>query len=372
MPLDRTYRVVDGERIEGVLRPVFVRNGDYYLTNMAIFADGAIDCWGWTDLDGLRGKLESGWIATELEPDGRASVHHLASWRFAEPATAVSAEDLLGEVADVIEELNGRPTSAERCLEAVSRYLETRREEDRLALRAAYEAIPSHQRVYVLGDMDHRDVPLRLLVAGIGDVCDDYTTYELEYADDAMTRDGHLVVTEQVRQWALDYFAEYGVPGFRRREPRETTTSPTVVLNYGKPMYPESHGLRNEFPAPITVDGTTYPTVEHAYWALSTTDEALAERVRAGDSAAARDLAAEGPSRPGWDDVRLAVMTELLRTKFDQHPDLADVLLATGDGRIHYASAPSPFWGTGEEGRNWIGRLLELVRSELQARRHGL
>ncbi|MEU8363284.1 NADAR family protein [Nonomuraea sp. NPDC048882] len=65
-------------------------------------------------------------------------------------------------------------------------------------------------------------------------------------------------------------------------------------------------------------------------------------------------------------------MTELLRAKFRQHPDLAEVLLATGDGRIHYGSANSPFWDTrGSAGRNWMGRLLELVRAELVADRVG-
>ncbi|WP_146178633.1 NADAR family protein [Nonomuraea fuscirosea] len=86
----------------------------------------------------------------------------------------------------------------------------------------------------------------------------------------------------------------------------------------------------------------------------------------------ARDLAAGAERRPHWPDVRLAVMADLLRAKFLQHPDLAEVLLATGDGRIHYRFANSPFWDTRDSARrNWIGRLLELVRAELVAERVG-
>jgi predicted NAD-dependent protein-ADP-ribosyltransferase YbiA (DUF1768 family) len=69
--------------------------------------------------------------------------------------------------------------------------------------------------------------------------------------------------------------------------------------------------------------------------------------------------------RPGWPAVRAAVMARLLRAKFAQHPQLAEALLATGDGRIEYGGLASPYW-TGD-GRNWAGRLLELIRSELAA-----
>ncbi|GAA1784180.1 hypothetical protein GCM10009682_02950 [Luedemannella flava] len=63
-------------------------------------------------------------------------------------------------------------------------------------------------------------------------------------------------------------------------------------------------------------------------------------------------------------------MHALLRAKFDQHPRLADVLVATGDARIDY-SAHSAYWSGGPKGRNWLGRLLELVRSEIVAQRAG-
>jgi predicted NAD-dependent protein-ADP-ribosyltransferase YbiA (DUF1768 family) len=59
-------------------------------------------------------------------------------------------------------------------------------------------------------------------------------------------------------------------------------------------------------------------------------------------------------------------MLRLLRLKLEQHPDLAEVLTATGDARIRYSDLGSPFWSSGSEpGGNWVGRLLELVRSEL-------
>lgn len=70
--------------------------------------------------------------------------------------------------------------------------------------------------------------------------------------------------------------------------------------------------------------------------------------------------------------MRLAVMGGLLEAKFTQHPALSEVLLSTGDSVISYTGlSDSPFWRDvpDSRGRNWMGRLLELTRSELVARR---
>ncbi|MEV4807389.1 hypothetical protein AB0K18_45980 [Nonomuraea sp. NPDC049421] len=80
---NRPCRVVDGERIEGAFLPIFIRNGaTYHLSELKVFADGAIYSWEWGDLGGLRAKLESGRVATTFDEGARASVHRLASWRF--------------------------------------------------------------------------------------------------------------------------------------------------------------------------------------------------------------------------------------------------------------------------------------------------
>ncbi|MET8861975.1 NADAR family protein [Nonomuraea sp. NPDC004580] len=374
---NRTYRVVDGERIEGVFRPVFIRNGDtYYLSELKVFSDGAIYYWEWGDLDGLRSKLEAGWVATTFDEGARASVHQLVSWRFSEVDAWITAEELLGEVADAIERLNGRPDSTDRCIAAALRYVDSRTEADRLALRAAYEAIPAHLRIFALGDMDARDIPLRVLASEVGETWDEDVFFEFEDGSEAL--DDDCAVTEEGLRAAFEYFADWRRPdpaAIARREadgPAEAR-SPTVKLTYGRPMYPRTHGLRNEFAASIEIAGVVYPTVEHAYWALSTDDEGARERIRtAPNSTQARDIAVGAERRPHWPDVRLVVMAELLRAKFAQHPELAEVLLATGDGRIEYQYADSEFWDTsGSAGRNWMGRLLELVRAELVADRIG-
>jgi predicted NAD-dependent protein-ADP-ribosyltransferase YbiA (DUF1768 family) len=371
VPNVRISREVDGERVEGITRPVFIRNGkDYFLTDLEIYADGSIFCWEWVDLAGLKAKLASGWVATSFEPGARASAHHLASWHFADPQSWMKPEWLLGEVADAIDTLNGRPDSTGRCLLALDQYLQSRMEEDRAALRAAYEAIPEHLRRYALGDMDRKDWPLRVLCTGTGGRIDTY------YSDPRFE-----TVTEEMHQQALGYFADRQQERekwARRSYPDgpEGADSPTVHLNqvvYAK-GWPENPGvlaLRNEYPAAIVADSVSYPTVVHAYWTLAAADPAAAEQIRVADRPYdAEKLAEQAAIRADWPVIRIAVMARLLRAKFAQHPQLAEILLATGDSRIEYTSLGSGYWNAGRgQGRNWMGRLLELVRAEIAAQR---
>jgi hypothetical protein len=95
--------MVDGARIEGTWRPAFIRNGDsYYLTDLLIFADDKVDCWGLVDFEEFCGKVRTGWVATSFIDGAQASAHLLASWRMTDPVSAVSAEELIAEVADEI------------------------------------------------------------------------------------------------------------------------------------------------------------------------------------------------------------------------------------------------------------------------------
>ena len=57
-----------------------------------------------------------------------------------------------------------------------------------------------------------------------------------------------------------------------------------------------------------------------------------------------------------------------LRAKFEQHPDLARNLVATGDARLVEESNMDAFWGIGKKGigQNMLGVLLMEVRSSLQ------
>ncbi|MGP4024469.1 NADAR family protein [Actinomadura sp. 3N407] len=369
--LNRIHRVEDGRRIEGVARPIFIHNMSYHLTNLLVFADGAIHCWEWVDLDGLRGKLDSGWVVTEVPEGGEVSAFELGRWKVAEPMFGLTAEMLLGEVADDIEKLDGRPDSTDRCLAALDRFLESRDEADRLALREAYLAIPEHKRHYSLGDMDNKDRPLIYLCTDIGD-----PPIGGWFQDDD-------TVTEAMREWALEYFADRdrARAEHQAKRPADDPEQLAGAIHIGGRVFPQGppedvglYTLQNEYPSPIEIGSVVYPSVKHAYWAMSTADPDVRERIRTAETPYGAQEIAEGASRvENWPQVRTAVMAGLLRAKYAQHPELADILIGTGDAPIGYTGLGSNHWRTyGEQGRNWVGRLLELVRSELQAHRAGI
>jgi hypothetical protein len=255
-------------------------------------------------------------------------------WDFGRVRSSVlTPESLIAEVRDDIDRLNGRPDATERAWRAVDAFRAEPTEERRAALRAAYEQIPEHERHLALADHSVGDGPLYDLAMGIGpEVTAGQYRAALAYFDE---------------EWgdARECLVRFG----RAPEPED---HPTVLLAPWPPAAgaPEPPGLvvlRNEWPAPIRVGDVDYASVSEAWAAI--------------------DPPAEG---------RTAVMAALLRAKYGRHPELAAVLAGTGTARIHWephwADADASFWGCQADGRNWMGRLLEVVRGELHLERLNL
>ena len=356
----RTSRDVDGEDVVGSWRHVFINNGgSYFLTDLTVYADGLVDCWGLITLDEFRDKLRTGWVATSFKEGARASAHEVASWTFTNVQSWVSADELFSEVADQIQSLNDRPDSSDHCLEALETYLADQTEANRMLLADAFTAIPDHRKNYILGDMDARAWPLRVLITPVG-------------ADLAGE-----IVTEDRRAEALAYFAEREASR-QESAARKPPVAAAVVVpgsfhHKGWPDPPGILALHTQYPAPVTIGNVTYPTVEHAYWALRTTDPAVREAILAETNPyGLTRLAAESPARHGWDAALQATITQLLRAKFQQHEALAQQLLATGEGRIVFQATGFGDAYAYNSRRHLIGRLLELVRAEQRAWRSGL
>jgi predicted NAD-dependent protein-ADP-ribosyltransferase YbiA (DUF1768 family) len=129
--------------------------------------------------------------------------------------------------------------------------------------------------------------------------------------------------------------------------------------------------LRNEYPVTVHFAQERYPSVLHGYWALSAADPRDRAAIRDAISAReAHDLGGAAARRTDWAAMRPAIMAGLLRAKFTQHPEHAQILLATGEATISYTGlSDSPYWRDvpDQRGRNWMGRLLELTRAELHA-----
>jgi ribA/ribD-fused uncharacterized protein len=126
--------------------------------------------------------------------------------------------------------------------------------------------------------------------------------------------------------------------------------------------------LSNFWPVNINYDGRNWPTTEHAYQATKTLDSDWKEAVHGARTAScAKKLGRRLPVREDWEKIRLDVMRDLQRLKY-QDGELAEKLLATGEVLIEETNAwGDTFWGVCKgQGENHLGKILMEVREELR------
>lgn len=135
---------------------------------------------------------------------------------------------------------------------------------------------------------------------------------------------------------------------------------------------PEYKELTTAYPAAMTIDGKSYPTVEHYMQAMKfPSNPTYQERIRTAKTAAvAKSLGSttEVPTRPDWDTARDEAMKKALEAKFTQNPQLKQLLLDTGNRPLADASPSESYWGLGrnKKGTNRLGTLLMELRSALR------
>lgn len=129
--------------------------------------------------------------------------------------------------------------------------------------------------------------------------------------------------------------------------------------------------LSNFYPCMVTDSrGFEYASVEHAYQAAKASTEAERARIANATSAAvAKRRAAKLVLAADWHDRKIAVMRELLRSKFAPGSELADKLLATGTAELVEGNDwEDTFWGEYQgTGENHMGKLLMELRASLRA-----
>jgi ribA/ribD-fused uncharacterized protein len=150
---------------------------------------------------------------------------------------------------------------------------------------------------------------------------------------------------------------------------QECPDSPIYFHKRGEKYYEFS----TMYQATMVIDGKEWPSVKNYYYAkkyAATYVQANFENFKTPQEAVSLAESPVGKELKclGWtDEVKLDVMRVGLRHKFEQHSDLANLLLSTGNRQLMNNSASS-FWGyDGGEGQNWLGKLLMEVRSKLQS-----
>src|SRR5262249_5330270 len=88
---------------------------------------------------------------------------------------------------------------------------------------------------------------------------------------------------------------------------------------------------------PLIIDGISYPTSEHAYQAMRSTDENVRRKIAAMPSPydAKRYWRDHQPeSRADWDNIKLDVMRQVLELKFAPGTSCHKELMATGKKKL--------------------------------------
>jgi ribA/ribD-fused uncharacterized protein len=122
----------------------------------------------------------------------------------------------------------------------------------------------------------------------------------------------------------------------------------------------------------IDLDGAWWPTVENYYQAQKFADPGLQKSIRQAEQPIiAKSLADANKAaiRSDWDTIKDAVMYRAVRRKFELHPELKAMLLATGDEDLAEANPADSYWGIGRdgEGLNRLGQIMVRIRADLRA-----
>ena len=127
------------------------------------------------------------------------------------------------------------------------------------------------------------------------------------------------------------------------------------------------------YPAPISLEGKVYPTVEHYLQAMKFPGDIDYQELirRSKDAMTAKKLGTisdpSRPIRPDWETIRDDIMRRGLDAKFRQNPELGLLLTETGNRTLTEVSTDI-YWGVGKakSGKNRLGQLLAELRAKLQ------
>jgi N-glycosidase YbiA len=121
----------------------------------------------------------------------------------------------------------------------------------------------------------------------------------------------------------------------------------------------------------IRLNGKLWPTSEHYFQGQKFEDERHREAIRRAKTpmiAARLGRDRKKKLRRDWESVKVSVMTDAVRAKFEQHEDLRAALLGTGEAKLIEHTENDSYWGDGGDGsgKNMLGLVLMRIREELR------
>jgi ribA/ribD-fused uncharacterized protein len=147
------------------------------------------------------------------------------------------------------------------------------------------------------------------------------------------------------------------------------TKKPTVINFY---RVSDPYGCFSNFSLhPFDKNGIIWPTSEHYFQAQKFAGTAHEEALRLAPTP--KELVKMGrdrsrPLRKDWDQVKDDIMYDALMAKFTAHPELREILLATGDAQLVEHTDKDNYWADGGDGtgKNMLGILLMRLRDHFR------
>lgn len=118
------------------------------------------------------------------------------------------------------------------------------------------------------------------------------------------------------------------------------------------------------------LDGKYWSTSEHYFQAMKFDGTELVEKIRLVSSpmeAAKIGRNRDNPLRTDWENVKDGIMRRAVCNKFVQNPEIAEVLMGTGNKKLIEKTTNDYYWGCGTEGtgKNMLGKILMEVREKI-------
>ena len=126
--------------------------------------------------------------------------------------------------------------------------------------------------------------------------------------------------------------------------------------------------LSNFYEIPVIYDVITYRNSEAAFQAQKCISPKDRESFTNLNPAEAKHKGRSVQLRKDWEQVKISIMTEIVKAKFEQNADIAQKLIATGDSYLEEGNNwGDKVWGTvNGQGANHLGHILMNVREQLK------
>lgn len=123
----------------------------------------------------------------------------------------------------------------------------------------------------------------------------------------------------------------------------------------------------NFAPYPVEIDGKMWKTTEHYYHAQRFAGTEYEEVIREIKTPfQAKEVAKSGiyPRRADWFDIKFDIMLKAVTAKFNQHNDLREILVSTGNAILKEHTELDHYWADGGNGsgKSRLGEILMVVR----------